>query len=135
MHNIVFDMGNVLTKYNLTDYIWNYVDNETEFGLVKDQICSSVEWIRMDRGTMTDDEAIASINSRMPEKMWELTERFIRGDVSRNTEGSGLGLSIAKSLTELQGGEFKLYLDGDLFKVTIVFAVKEKADEQKNQEA
>ena len=40
----------------------------------------------------------------------ELTERFIRGDVSRNTEGSGLGLSIAKSLTELQGVEFKLYL-------------------------
>ena len=56
----------------------------------------------------------------------ELTERFIRGDVSRNTEGSGLGLSIAKSLTELQGGEFKLYLDGDLFKVTITFKVKEK---------
>lgn len=52
----------------------------------------------------------------------ELTERFIRGDVARNTEGSGLGLSIAKSLTELQGGEFKLYLDGDLFKVMITFA-------------
>lgn len=51
----------------------------------------------------------------------ELTERFIRGDVSRNTEGSGLGLSIAKSLTELQGGEFRLYLDGDLFKVIITF--------------
>lgn len=50
----------------------------------------------------------------------ELTERFIRGDVARNTEGSGLGLSIAKSLTELQGGEFKLYLDGDLFKVMIL---------------
>lgn len=54
----------------------------------------------------------------------ELTERFIRGDVARNTEGSGLGLSIAKSLTELQGGEFKLYLDGDLFKVMITFAAK-----------
>ena len=54
----------------------------------------------------------------------ELTERFIRGDVARNTEGSGLGLSIAKSLTELQGGEFKLYLDGDLFKVTIEFKMK-----------
>lgn len=54
----------------------------------------------------------------------ELTERFIRGDVARNTEGSGLGLSIAKSLTELQGGEFKLHLDGDLFKVIITFAAK-----------
>lgn len=51
----------------------------------------------------------------------ELTERFIRGDISRNTEGSGLGLSIAKNLTEMQGGEFELYLDGDLFKVTIKF--------------
>ena len=54
----------------------------------------------------------------------ELTERFIRGDVSRNTEGSGLGLSIAKDLVRLQGGEFKLYLDGDLFKVTIEFKMK-----------
>lgn len=54
----------------------------------------------------------------------ELTERFIRGDVARNTEGSGLGLSIAKSLTELQGGEFKLYLDGNLFKVMITFVAK-----------
>lgn len=51
----------------------------------------------------------------------ELTERFIRGDVSRSTEGSGLGLSIAKSLTEMQGGTFQLYLDGDLFKVVIEF--------------
>ena len=53
----------------------------------------------------------------------ELTERFIRGDVSRSTEGSGLGLSIAQSLTEMQGGIFELYLDGDLFKVTIKFPV------------
>ena len=51
----------------------------------------------------------------------ELTERFIRGDVSRSTEGSGLGLSIAQNLTRLQGGEFELYLDGDLFKVQIRF--------------
>lgn len=58
----------------------------------------------------------------------ELTERFIRGDVSRSTEGSGLGLSIAKNLTVLQHGTFNIYLDGDLFKVTITFdeAVKEK---------
>lgn len=51
----------------------------------------------------------------------ELTERFIRGDISRSTEGSGLGLSIAKTLTEMQKGQFELYLDGDLFKVTISF--------------
>ncbi len=51
----------------------------------------------------------------------ELTERFIRGDESRTTEGSGLGLSIAKSLIQVQGGSFEIHLDGDLFKVVIVF--------------
>lgn len=53
----------------------------------------------------------------------ELTERFVRGDVSRTTEGSGLGLSIAKSLTELQGGSFEIMIDGDLYKVRIGFEV------------
>ncbi len=51
----------------------------------------------------------------------ELMERFVRGDKSRNTEGSGLGLSIAKSLVELQGGEIKIETDGDLFKATVEF--------------
>jgi len=51
----------------------------------------------------------------------ELTERFVRGDQSRTTEGSGLGLSIAKSLTELQGGKFELSIDGDLFKASVTF--------------
>lgn len=51
----------------------------------------------------------------------EIVERFVRGDKSRNTEGSGLGLAIAKSFVELQGGEFKVDIDGDLFKVTITF--------------
>lgn len=49
----------------------------------------------------------------------QLTERFVRGDVSRTTEGSGLGLSIAQSLTALQGGKFKIEIDGDLFKVSV----------------
>lgn len=51
----------------------------------------------------------------------ELTERFVRGDRSRTTEGSGLGLSIAKSLTELMGGEFIIELDGDLFCAKVCF--------------
>ena len=51
----------------------------------------------------------------------ELSERFIRGDESRTTEGSGLGLSIAKNLTIAQGGTFDIKLDGDLFKVIITF--------------
>ncbi len=51
----------------------------------------------------------------------ELLERFVRGDSSRNTEGSGLGLSIARSLTQLQKGELELTVDGDLFKVVLKF--------------
>ncbi|MBR3968980.1 MAG: hypothetical protein IKJ93_05275 [Clostridia bacterium] len=53
----------------------------------------------------------------------ELTERFVRGDRSRNTEGSGLGLSIAKSLTELQRGVFEISADGDLFKAKLTFDI------------
>ena len=53
----------------------------------------------------------------------ELTERFVRGDRSRNTEGSGLGLSIAKSLTELQNGSFEISTDGDLFKAKLTFDI------------
>ncbi len=51
----------------------------------------------------------------------ELMERFVRGDISRTTEGSGLGLEIAKNLTTMQGGDLEIYLDGDLFKVTVTF--------------
>ncbi|MBO6150364.1 MAG: HAMP domain-containing histidine kinase [Clostridium sp.] len=57
----------------------------------------------------------------------ELTERFVRGDVSRTTEGSGLGLSIAKSLTELMHGTFDIIIDGDLFKIRIAFDILEEA--------
>lgn len=51
----------------------------------------------------------------------ELLERFVRGDASRNREGSGLGLNIAKSLMEVQGGNLQLVLDGDLFKINLTF--------------
>lgn len=51
----------------------------------------------------------------------EITERFTRGDKSRNTEGSGLGLAIAKSLIELQNGDLTITIDGDLFKLHVTF--------------
>lgn len=57
----------------------------------------------------------------------ELMERFVRGDSSRATEGSGLGLSIAQSLTELMGGTFELMIDGDLFKIKLSFPTMKDA--------
>ena len=58
----------------------------------------------------------------------EITDRFVRGDVSRNTEGSGLGLAIAKNFTELQHGELKVSTDADLFKVEILFPCMKETD-------
>lgn len=88
-------------------------------------------------GSVTDSGADSSAHMEMLEITFknisaqplnipaeELTERFIRGDVSRSTEGSGLGLSIAQNLTVAQGGDFKIYLDGDLFKVVLRFPRK-----------
>ena len=62
----------------------------------------------------------------------ELSERFIRGDASRTTEGSGLGLAIAKSFTEIQGGKFRIELDGDLFKVVLIWKVKPESGNYDN---
>ena len=53
----------------------------------------------------------------------ELMQRFVRGDKSRTTEGSGLGISIAQNLTEIQKGVFNLKLDGDLFRVELIFNI------------
>lgn len=65
----------------------------------------------------------------------EITERFVRGDASRNTEGSGLGLAIAKSFTELQKGRFEIQTEGDLFKATATFPLKKKGEHSvENQE-
>ena len=75
--------------------------------------------------TKKDKKAIVIIKNISKESLnitaEELMQRFVRGDKSRTTEGSGLGLSISKSLTELQNGTFDIQVDGDLFKVEITF--------------
>lgn len=72
-----------------------------------------------------DDMAVVSVKNISAAKLnissEELMERFVRGDLSRNTEGSGLGLSIAKSLAAIQEGNFDIELDGDLFKAVLKF--------------
>ena len=75
-----------------------------------------------------DDQVLISLKNISKEQLnvssEELMERFVRGDASRNTEGSGLGLNIAKRLMELQKGQLQLLVDGDLFKVTLIFPAK-----------
>lgn len=98
---VIENLYNNVAKYALAN-TRVYVDMETR----EDKVSLSIKNISQNALNIQADE---------------LTERFIRGDVSRGTEGSGLGLSIAKNLTNLMGGEFEIYLDGDLFKVTITF--------------
>lgn len=80
-----------------------------------------------------DGRVIASVKNisdrPMNLKGDELSERFIRGDASRTTEGSGLGLYIAKNLTKAQHGEFQIQLDGDLFKIILDFPEYHKPEE------
>ena len=75
--------------------------------------------------TQNDETITISFKNISKEKLnitgEELMERFVRGDRSRNTEGSGLGLSIAKSLANLMGGKLEIVIDGDLFKVEVRF--------------
>ena len=78
MKNIVFDMGNVLTVYNQADYIRNYVESENDLDIIQKQVCASVEWICMDRGTMTDEEAIASVCKRVPIRLQDVVDKFIK---------------------------------------------------------
>lgn len=75
---------------------------------------------------VTDDQVFVILKNIAAQEIHveatELTERFVRGDSSRNTEGSGLGLAIAKSFANLQNGDLKIEVDGDLFKVTTIWS-------------
>ncbi|MFI3213630.1 MAG: HAMP domain-containing sensor histidine kinase [Eubacteriales bacterium] len=106
---VVENLFNNVYKYAL-DGTRVYIDVEETMGADKKELRFSVRNISAQP---------LNVNAE------ELTERFIRGDDSRGTEGSGLGLSIAKNLTEAQKGCFQVVLDGDLFKVIITFDQKE----------
>lgn len=99
MYRVIENLFSNITKYAL-DGSRVYIDLKKE----KNKIEVSMKNISKDKLNISSDE---------------LMQRFVRGDKSRYTEGSGLGLSIAKSLTELQGGEFTIHIDGDLFKVVM----------------
>lgn len=100
-------------------YMWRIVENLLS-NVVKYSMPHSRVYINVDQHQEYGVLIIKNISSYSldiaPE---QLTERFIRGDVSRTTEGSGLGLSIAQSLANIQGGKFSIDIDGDLFKVTV----------------
>lgn len=98
---------------NLFNNIYKYAMEGTRVYLTIDSLPDKVGYIELSVKNIS-----ASPLNCDPE---ELTERFIRGDESRTTEGSGLGLSIAKNLTEAQKGTFEIRLDGDLFKVILTF--------------
>lgn len=104
---------------NLFNNVYKYAMPGTRVYLTLDKAAHSAEE-ETDRIQVTIKNISENPLLCKPE---ELTERFIRGDESRTTEGSGLGLSIAQNLTLAQKGDFKIELDGDLFKVYLTFPV------------
>ncbi len=110
--------------------IWRVVENLYN-NVAKYAMAHTRVYVTMEK---TEHEVSFSIKNISEQELAvessELTERFIRGDEARTTEGSGLGLSIAENLTTLMGGTFRIELDGDLFTATIVFPLaKEDAAE------
>lgn len=100
-------------------HLWRIVENLLSNAL-KYSMHGSRVYINVDKNEQYGILIIKNISAYPLEISPEqLAERFVRGDASRTTEGSGLGLSIAQSLANLQGGSFKIEIDGDLFKVTV----------------
>jgi len=109
-------------------YLWRVVENlfnnVYKYALEHTRIYVEAKKIKEEKGPGRVRLSIKNISAQpLNIDAEDLTERFIRGDVARTTEGSGLGLSIAKNLTELQKGKFEIMSDGDLFKVVIVFSL------------
>ena len=118
--------------------IENLYNNVAKYALEKTRVY--VEITNDDRQTVFSIKNVSERSlARENSNAGDLTERFTRGDVSRTTEGSGLGLSIAKNLTVLMGGFFDISVDGDLFKATITFleddSPEPKTDEEDREKA
>ncbi|MGN0377742.1 MAG: sensor histidine kinase, partial [Suilimivivens sp.] len=107
--------------------IENLFNNIFKYALPGTRVYIDVEEMKTEKGIRQVALSIKNISAN-PIKVNsdELTERFIRGDESRTTEGSGLGLSIAKNLTEVMKGKFEIIVDGDLFKVVLTFPLLEQ---------
>ena len=102
-------------------HLWRVIDNLlsncNKYALPGTRIYADV--FRRDGRVVLTLKNVSRQQLNMPAE--QLMERFVRGDQARSTEGSGLGLSIARSLTELQGGQFGIEIDGDLFKAAVSF--------------
>jgi len=100
--------------------IQNLISNILKYSLDKSRVYIDV--IEEEENILMVFKNISKYRLNLNEE--EIVERFKRGDSSRTTEGNGLGLAIAKSLTEIQGGKFGIYIDGDLFKAEVRFKKK-----------
>lgn len=119
---MVVDMpkGNVYIKAD-SRRIWRVMENLFN-NICKYALEGTRVYVELEAGQSAIILSLKNISAQpLQVKPEELTERFIRGDESRTTVGSGLGLSIAKNLTELQKGSFEILVDGDLFKVILTF--------------
>lgn len=107
--------------------IENLFNNIYKYALSGTRVYIDLEQIQAEGAAPQVQLSIKNISAQpLRVKPEELTERFIRGDESRTTEGSGLGLSIAQNLTQAMNGKFEIFMDGDLFKVNLTFPLLEE---------
>jgi len=114
----------------------NLLNNASKYSMEGTRVYGDVTVTTSEDGAGTATFTIKNISAdKLNISPEELTERFVRGDVSRTTEGSGLGLSIASSLCSLMGGELKIEIDGDLYKANVILPLYAEPEEKANEQA